>query len=260
MDDWMGANIAPITLQKYLYSPNDPLNNIDPSGNSFLSQIGASFTVKAVLGNAAVGSIFGGVDSYLGGQSVASGAASGAVKGGLLGPLAWVERLRKPLVTTFTALGFAGAADSASNGNYGQAAFRGIGSAFGAYVFLKTSIVPSQVRAPSIVDGNVYSGVYHSRTGQIVLVRSSTERPVPAGSVSNRGGHGEVARQSFPGADSSELFGFTVFARGNGVARVEFFSRSVNRGSPGNLVPEALQPTITRVIGSATGRITVGGR
>ena len=36
-DTWMGRNSDPITLHKYLYAGNDPVNNIDPSGYSFVS-------------------------------------------------------------------------------------------------------------------------------------------------------------------------------------------------------------------------------
>ena len=175
----------------------------------------------------------------------------------MLGPLAWFERLRKPLATTFAALGIAGAVDSANNGNYAQAGFRGIGSVLGAYIWFKTSIIPSRVDLPTnFVAGQHYSGVYYSRTGQVVMRHSTEDIPLPTGSVPRGGGHGRLARDSFSNADPSELFAFTVRYTGDSTMRVGFNSGSVNGRNTrfrGSTVPDELQPDLLRAIRGATG-------
>ncbi|WP_075186541.1 hypothetical protein [Teredinibacter haidensis] len=48
----MGNNSDPVTLHKYLYGGANPVINIDPSGNSFLSMAGGG-SVRSILGNLA---------------------------------------------------------------------------------------------------------------------------------------------------------------------------------------------------------------
>ncbi|MBW7469843.1 Ig-like domain-containing protein [Marinobacter sp. F4218] len=53
MDTWMGHDSDPVTLHKYLYAGRNPINNIDPSGNSFMS-LGIRLSISTELANAAV--------------------------------------------------------------------------------------------------------------------------------------------------------------------------------------------------------------
>ncbi|TBW58858.1 tandem-95 repeat protein [Marinobacter halodurans] len=53
MDTWMGRNVDPVTLHKYMYAGGNPINNIDPSGNSFMS-LGIRLSISAELSNVAV--------------------------------------------------------------------------------------------------------------------------------------------------------------------------------------------------------------
>jgi len=50
MDTWMGRNHDPITLHKYLYAGVDPVNFIDPSGNSFIASALADFSFSIGTG------------------------------------------------------------------------------------------------------------------------------------------------------------------------------------------------------------------
>ncbi|MFM6132818.1 MAG: RHS repeat-associated core domain-containing protein, partial [Sphaerospermopsis kisseleviana] len=48
-DVFEGIQNSPITFNKYLYADSNPINNIDPSGNITLAQIGVAFTVLDIL-------------------------------------------------------------------------------------------------------------------------------------------------------------------------------------------------------------------
>ncbi|MBF7073942.1 GIY-YIG nuclease family protein [Glaciecola sp. MH2013] len=47
MDTWMGKDIEPITLNKYLYGHSEPLNGVDPSGFMFLTDISFTSSLQA---------------------------------------------------------------------------------------------------------------------------------------------------------------------------------------------------------------------
>ncbi|AJQ96673.1 choice-of-anchor A family protein [Gynuella sunshinyii] len=52
MDDWAGNAADPITLHKYLYAGNDPVQNIDPGGHFFgLAGFGAASNIQVELSN-----------------------------------------------------------------------------------------------------------------------------------------------------------------------------------------------------------------
>jgi len=48
MDTWAGIDTRPHSLNKYIYTEGDPINNIDPSGN-FLTSLGAANTIRSIL-------------------------------------------------------------------------------------------------------------------------------------------------------------------------------------------------------------------
>ncbi|WP_395146465.1 RHS repeat-associated core domain-containing protein, partial [Armatimonas sp.] len=58
-DLYSGVNYEPVTLHRYLYGANDSVNNVDPTGNSFIGAIGAAFAdLSAVIrdtGRVAIG-------------------------------------------------------------------------------------------------------------------------------------------------------------------------------------------------------------
>jgi len=62
MDSWMGRTQDPITLHKYLYADANPVMNLDPSGNSTLSQ---TIVVTGIILDAAF-IVYGGYEIYQG--------------------------------------------------------------------------------------------------------------------------------------------------------------------------------------------------
>lgn len=48
MDSWNGVESIPLSINKYIYTEGDPVNNIDPSGN-FLVSLGARNTIERIL-------------------------------------------------------------------------------------------------------------------------------------------------------------------------------------------------------------------
>jgi hypothetical protein len=49
MDSWMGNNIDPQSLHKYVYTYSDPVNGIDPSGKMAMVDIGTAVSISSVL-------------------------------------------------------------------------------------------------------------------------------------------------------------------------------------------------------------------
>lgn len=45
----MGSNRSPITLNKYVYGNGNSVNNVDPSGNMTIGQVGVAFSVNSAL-------------------------------------------------------------------------------------------------------------------------------------------------------------------------------------------------------------------
>jgi hypothetical protein len=62
MDTFAGSNEDPLSLHKYLYAENNPINNSDPSGNDELADISIATTIGAGLD-----STYNGVDTSVGG-------------------------------------------------------------------------------------------------------------------------------------------------------------------------------------------------
>ncbi len=54
MDEWRGINSDPRTLHKYLYTANDPVNMVDPSGHFFsLGSVSATNNIQGILATTA---------------------------------------------------------------------------------------------------------------------------------------------------------------------------------------------------------------
>lgn len=161
------------------------------------------------------------------------------------------------LAVVFTGLGIAGTIQSASNGNYAQAAFRGVTSVFGAFLYLRSTTRASNAEVPDFDafsdPDQGFSGVWHSESGRIIVKPSSDQVPTPGGFLPRRVGHAEIAAEL--GGNPEHLFGFTLIKQADGRIRIEFFSRGVNGRNPsfpGNVVPEALQPVIAAAVQGAS--------
>ncbi|MDP5138252.1 RHS repeat-associated core domain-containing protein [Rheinheimera baltica] len=48
-DEWMGRDGEPVTLNKYLYTHADPVNNLDPSGNITLAGVMSAINIQSSL-------------------------------------------------------------------------------------------------------------------------------------------------------------------------------------------------------------------
>ena len=94
MDPWEGLLFEPVTLHKYLYCANDPLNRIDPSGEFYAlvakMLIGGALNAASAYASGASGqeimiaSIIGSLSAAIPGKvlgSVASAFLSGASSG-----------------------------------------------------------------------------------------------------------------------------------------------------------------------------------
>jgi RHS repeat-associated protein len=85
MDSFEGSQSDPLSLHKYLYAHDNPVNGIDPSGHEF--------TLVGTLTTAGIGATIGGLSSavadYAHGRAITiSSVAQGAAFGAVLGPLA----------------------------------------------------------------------------------------------------------------------------------------------------------------------------
>jgi len=88
MDDLKGQSQEPISLHRYLYVGDDPIDRIDPSGNDFVD-FAVAAAISSVLAGG-IGSVAGAIDTYLGGGDalqVADAAKAGAIQGLKIGPL-----------------------------------------------------------------------------------------------------------------------------------------------------------------------------
>lgn len=145
-DPFSGNSQDPVTLHRYLYANNDPLDYHDPSGRegdlietSVASSTSATLTAS-VLGRGLIGAGIGGAlgagDAYLSGGNVLQGAATGAALGfgaGILGA-AGTPLLRTILALTGAAGGGGGAYLAFDDGNTALGYYRlilGIFSLFG---------------------------------------------------------------------------------------------------------------------------------
>jgi hypothetical protein len=148
MDDFEGMNEYPHSLHKYTYVHNDPVNNIDPSGNhefnigsvtinlSLRSALAA--TVQGMLRGALTGAIIGGADAALGNDDVINGIAQGAFAGLIMGPFAKLK-VALPFLQLFGLYwGVKSAADSFSDGETAQGLFRAGLAVFTGIALLKT--------------------------------------------------------------------------------------------------------------------------
>ena len=113
MDTWGGNDAR--SLHKYLYTHADPVNGIDPSGNITMSEVAGTFTVKAILIRAGIGSIIGAIDAKLRGRSFADGVIPGAI-GGVVAPLI---PLKLGIAFAVTGISY-----SIANGHYTSAFFQ----------------------------------------------------------------------------------------------------------------------------------------
>ena len=80
LDAFAGVQHDPLTLHKYVYCHNDPVNQIDPSGEFTLTGLAISTSIGAVLGG-----IAGGTYAHLTNQSIWKGALIGAGLGAVAG-------------------------------------------------------------------------------------------------------------------------------------------------------------------------------
>ena len=93
LDTFSGNTSAPQSLNKYGYTHGDPINGIDPTGESLISTIGSigvrigAFAAKhPVLFGGAYGAVTGAIDGYLENGSITD-ALVGGVVGGIIGSL-----------------------------------------------------------------------------------------------------------------------------------------------------------------------------
>jgi RHS repeat-associated protein len=86
VDPYSGNMQDPQSLHKYLYCQNNPINNIDPSGNEGIVPLLTGFSIRAMLFRAGLGTGIGAMDAALRGYSIMQGAAWGAAFG-IAGPL-----------------------------------------------------------------------------------------------------------------------------------------------------------------------------
>jgi len=154
----------PQSLHKYLYVHGDPVNGIDPKGESLIAALGSLAIVGAMRGlklgavGAVSGAIIGGIDASLAGQNIVKGAINGAKWGGAIG---FSLGFLAPFATTFLApatisqiadmgagaslfFGAAGFVDSFQQGHVAQGFFRlGLGF-FGAYSLRRAAMHPTK--------------------------------------------------------------------------------------------------------------------
>ncbi len=134
MDTFEGDPESPLSLHRYTYAHNDPVNFSDPSGNFEFTLLGQSFTVtiQSVLNGIAVGAlkgalfgaIIGGVDAALGGDDIVQGILKGALTGAIFGPFAKIKIAAALLGIFGFAIGGAAGIDAIEKGHTAQGIFR----------------------------------------------------------------------------------------------------------------------------------------
>ena len=144
MDNFEGSQSDPLSLHKYLYCHGDGINYSDPSGHyEALGGLIISTAIKATLGaltGAAIGGAAGGIDAALDSDpnrtfwdGAGEGAMFGLVVGGFL-PFA-TPALVAGVGVVGTGAGVVGTIQSGAEGNWGQAAFRGVTTVAGGAGF-----------------------------------------------------------------------------------------------------------------------------
>ncbi len=111
---------------------------------------------KAVILGAVIGALIGGLDAYMGGDSIIDGAIKGAQSGLLFGFILGIVTLSPvfgfAVTTTLgiagTGIGFAGAAQSFSEGKIYQGIFRILLSFLGVLLMTSTLIAPKKASTP----------------------------------------------------------------------------------------------------------------
>ncbi|XCN75438.1 MAG: RHS repeat-associated core domain-containing protein [Candidatus Electrothrix aestuarii] len=141
VDPYAGNMHEPITLHRYLYAGDNPVMNVDPSGEMdySLSSLMASTVIRGMLLNFSVSAAIGGADAALRGDPILAGAFESGVVGTLLGPLGVIKFVKPVLVVGGLGLGVVGIADAISEGNTELALFRGALLLNGAVTFVKTA-------------------------------------------------------------------------------------------------------------------------
>ncbi|MCY2952994.1 MAG: hypothetical protein NTU53_13615 [Planctomycetota bacterium] len=85
-DPYEGVASEPLTLHKYAYTHNNPINGTDPTGMWNLPSLLTGFGVNAILFRFSLGAVIGGTDAAFRGYSIMQGAAWGGAFG-VAGPL-----------------------------------------------------------------------------------------------------------------------------------------------------------------------------
>jgi RHS repeat-associated protein len=148
-DNFEGVLEDTLSIHKYSYTANNPIDNVDPLGLFTLTDIQVSSVVSSVLTavarhsiqGAIGGAIFGGVDAALGGGSsedIINGALQGGKLGGVLGPIASLKAIQPALILLGVTSSILGTYEAAESGNNAQAGFRGILGIAGAFSLLST--------------------------------------------------------------------------------------------------------------------------
>jgi RHS repeat-associated protein len=84
MDSHPGSNQDPLSLHKYLYAHNNPVNGIDPSGHSFILEFTISSAIRGSIAAFTAGSISAGY-SYAKGATAGAALANGLKTAGIVG-------------------------------------------------------------------------------------------------------------------------------------------------------------------------------
>ncbi len=148
MDNVEGSDNDPLTLHKYLYSSNDPVNRVDPSGNddlvelSFATSIAQTIKGLAILSlkAAGFGAVFGAADALLQGKSgddTLEEALEGGLLGAAFGPLSKIKFVAPVIIAIDTVGGIAGTVDAIEQRNFALAAFRGVATYVGFRTFVE---------------------------------------------------------------------------------------------------------------------------
>jgi|GEM_PF-1389465 len=187
MDTFEGTQSDPLSLHKYLYAHNNPVNGVDPSGHEFsllglnVSQaisgglqavrVGGIAIAKRVAINSLYGSIIGGAagqwDAILGGEDPWEGLQNGAMGGALFGGLGSFRAIQPVLQAIGIGLGTVGTIEAASDGHYAQAGFRGIMTALGGFTAKYFRTIEGDSLQPRSLSNAQARQWYHDQLGKI---------------------------------------------------------------------------------------------